>query len=248
VGYCRIQVGYAQLEGPIMAICWERIESGARPAKPRLTGFSIIELLVVVAILAVLAAISVPLLMNSIHAIRLRNAGSDFSGILQQARMRAVQDDRFYSVYPISNNGVQQEFVDIYPQQVNGASGSNGGTLDPKDPVVSIANEIVQQPASAAPNRHLLRQQIFGGSSSPPPVLDGSDPISPITFGPQGLPCVPTQFSGGGSACNANGQGNPTAYWVFFQNSVTQDWEAITVTPAGRIQKWTHVNNNWGKM
>ena len=230
-----------------MAICWDRIRSGARPGKPRLTGFSLIELLVVVAILAVLAAISIPLLMNAMHTVRLRGAATDFSGILQQARMRAVQDDRFYSVYLISNNGVQQEFVDIYPQLVNGASGNGGSPMDPKDPVVSIDSEIVEQPASAAPNRHLLRQQIFGGSSSPPPVSDGSNANSPVTFGPQGLPCVPTPVTGG-SYCNANGQNNPTAYWVFFQDSATQDWEAVTVTPAGRIQKWSHVNNTWVKM
>ena len=153
-----------------MAISWDRIRSGARPGKPKLTGFSLIELLVVVTILAVLAAISVPLLLNAVHTVRLRGAGTDFSGILQQARMRAVQDDRFYSVYGISNNGLQQEFVDIYPQQVNGASGSGGQNLDPKDPVVSVNSEIVEQPASAAPNRGNLRQQLFGGG------LDGMAP------------------------------------------------------------------------
>ena len=234
-------------EGPIMAICWDRIRSGARPGKPRLTGFSLIELLVVVTILAVLAAISVPLLLNAIHTIRLRSAGTDFSGILQQARMRAVQDDRFYSVYQISNNGLQQEFVDIFPQSVNGASGSNGQTLDPKDPVVAIASEIVEQAASTAPNKGKLKQQIFGGITSPPQLLDGSDPTSPVTFGPEGLPCKPIPVPPFGSVCN-NSQNGLVAYWVFFQDSTSKDWEAVTVTPAGRIQKWTHSNNTWVKM
>ena len=229
-----------------MAICWDRIRSGARPGKPRLTGFSLLELLVVVTILAVLAAISVPLLLNAVHTVRLRGAGTDFSGILQQARMRAVQDDRFYSVYPFSNNGVQEEFVDIYPQQVNGASGSGGQTLDPKDPVVSIVPEIVEQPASSAPNKGKLKSQIFGGSSSPPNLLDGSDSNSPVTFGPQGLPCIPKQLGSFGTVCNS--QGGLVAYWVFFQDSSSQEWEAVTVTPAGRIQKWTHTNNNWVKI
>ena len=229
-----------------MAISWDRIRSGARPGKPKLTGFSLIELLVVVTILAVLAAISVPLLLNAVHTVRLRGAGTDFSGILQQARMRAVQDDRFYSVYGISNNGLQQEFVDIYPQQVNGASGSGGQNLDPKDPVVSVNSEIVEQPASAAPNRSNLRQQLFGGISNPPKPVDGSNINTPVTFGPQGLPCFPKQMGSFGTVCNS--QGGLVAYWVFFQDSSTQEWEAVTVTPAGRIQKWTHVNNNWVKM
>jgi prepilin-type N-terminal cleavage/methylation domain-containing protein len=218
---------------------------GARPGKLRFPGFSVIELLVVVAILALLAAISLPFLMNAVRTARLRGTGTDFSGILQLARMRAVQDDRFYSVYPIASNGLQQEFVDIYPQQVNGASGSSGKTVDPKDPVVLIPTEVVEQPANAAPNKGKLKQLIFG-TSTPPQVLDGSNANSPVTFGPQGLPCVPTTYPTGGTVCNS--QGGLVAYWVFFQDNVTQSWEAVTVTPAGRIQKWTHVNNTWVKL
>jgi len=160
--------------------------------------------------------------------------------------MRAVRDDRFYSVYLIANNGLQQEFVDIYPQQVNGASGSNGKTLDPQDPVVSVDSEITEQPASAAPNKFNLKQQIFAFSASPVTPVDGSDPTTPVTFGPEGLPCKPKPVPPFGSVCNS--QGAPVAYWVFFQDNVTQNWEAVTITPAGRIQKWTHNNKTWGKL
>jgi hypothetical protein len=39
-----------------------------------------------------------------------------------------------------------------------------------------------------------------------------------------------------------------TAFWVFFQDNVTSTWEGITVSPAGRIEKWRHDGSSWSKM
>jgi len=207
-------------------------------------GFSILELVVVLAILALVAALAVPNLITAVHASRLRGAGSDFAALLQQARMRAVQDDRYYSVYLLPNTN--QEFVDIYPQAVNGASGSNGQTLDPRDPVITLASEVNQQPQGAAPSTATLQTQFLGKNAGAAALLDGG--VSPVTFGPEGVPCLPKQVVGG-TVCNSTGGLTPlTAYWVFFQDAVTQNWEAVTVTPAGRIQKWNYSSGAWGKI
>lgn len=208
-------------------------------------GFSLLELLFVVAILLVLIALSIPSLMGAVHRSRLRSAGTDLAGLLQQARMRAIQDDRFYSVQPFAGNSVPQEFVDIYPQSVNGASGSNGATLDPQDPVISFSSEIIQQPQSAAPSTANLSAQLLGTNPSGLTPQDGSSAASRVTFGPEGLPCIATAANGG-TVCNT--RGGPVAYWVFFQNNVTEDWEAVTVTPAGRVQKWYYTGTVWGKL
>jgi prepilin-type N-terminal cleavage/methylation domain-containing protein len=215
-------------------------------------GFSLIELLVVVAIFVVVAALAVPNLIRAGHAARLRGAGSDFASLLQQARIRAIQDDRFYSVYCTRDVGCQQtdnspavEFVDIYPQNINGASGSGGTTVDPNDPSTSLAPEIMEQPQSQAPNTPNLLQQVLGGNPSNLTPVDGSSPATPVTFGPQGLPCIPVALTGG-TVCNS--RGGPVAYWVFFQNNVTQDWEAVTITPAGRLQKWAYSAGAWQRL
>lgn len=208
-------------------------------------GFSLLEMLIVVAILMILAGLCVPSLMGVVHRSKLRSAGTDFSGLLQQARMRAVQDDRFYSAWPFVAGNVSEEFVDIYPQGVNGASGNGNGTPDPKDPVIAVSTEISQQPQGAAPSTANLSQQLLGTNPSGLTPQDGSSATTRVTFGPEGLPCKP-KAANGGTVCDTTG--GPIAYWVFFQNNVTQDWEAVTVTPAGRIQRWYYTGTAWGKL
>jgi hypothetical protein len=146
-------------------------------------------------------------------------------------------------VHLLATNGVQQEFVDIYPQAVNGASGSNGQTLDPKDPSIALSPEVIQQAQGAAPATDNLKAQFLGNNAGAAFLYDGN--TSPITFGPQGIPCFPKGVTGG-TVCDS--VGGLTAYWLFFQDTVTQNWEAITVTPAGRIQKWSYVGQAWGRI
>ena len=202
----------------------------------RMSGLTLLELVVSLAVILIVAGIAIPNFNTAMHSSRLKGGDSDFASLLQAGRIRAVDDDRYYSVYVLAANGnrPQQGFVDIYPQNVNGASGSNGTTLDPRDPVVQVNGEVIPQPQGAAPSTAALKALILP-PTSPVAPKDGSAAGTPVTFGPRGLPCSPTGAVGG-TVCDS--LGGPTAYWIFFQNNVTQNWAAITVTPAGRIQRW----------
>jgi prepilin-type N-terminal cleavage/methylation domain-containing protein len=202
----------------------------------QMSGLTLLELVVALAVILIITSIAIPNFNAALHISRLRGGESDFASLLQVARIRAVDDDRYYSTYVLAANGnrPQQGFVDIFPQNINGASGSNGTVLDFRDPVVQINNENILQPQNAAPNTVALRALILP-PASPVVPRDGSAAGTPVTFGPRGLPCVPLAVAGG-AVCDT--LGGPTAYWVFFQNNVSQKWGAITVTPAGRIQRW----------
>ena len=67
------------------------------------------------------------------------------------------------------------------------------------------------------------------------------------TFGPRGLPCTPTAPSGG-TCPYLNSNGIPTSYITFLQNAQSQKWEAVTVTPAGRIAIWSYDGTSWSPM
>jgi len=197
----------------------------------------VLELLVGAAITMILAGILIPNFNTAMHTSRLRGAATDFASLIQVERIRAVDDDRYYSAYILGNNP-QEGFVDIYPQNANGASGGGGNVVDPKDPVIQINSEISQQPVNSAPKTANLQLQ-FLPANSPIVPLDGSSAASPVTFGPRGLPCKPLA-----GVCDS--LGGPQAYWIFFQDNVTQNWGAVTVTPAGRIQRWIYSGGGAG--
>src|SRR5229473_6048914 len=62
-------------------------------------GLSVVELLIVVMITLILAAWAIPSLLNSIQLADLRGAASDYSGLLEEARISAIKDNSYYSTY-----------------------------------------------------------------------------------------------------------------------------------------------------
>lgn len=209
--------------------------------RARQHGFTMVELVVVVAIMLIVAAVAVPQVLSYMHMARLRGSANDYASLLQVERIRSVQDERFYSSYVLG----QQAFVDVYPQSNTGASGSGGATIDNRDPQISISSEVAPLAATSAPDTQDLKNQ-FLPSGSTLAVKDGSlGGTSAVTFGPRGLPCK-SQTTTGGTVCDS--AGGATAFWVFFQDNVSQAWEGVTVNPAGRIQKWQHGGTGWSRL
>jgi prepilin-type N-terminal cleavage/methylation domain-containing protein len=82
------------------------------------SGFSLTELLIVVAILAILASIALPNMLGQSSRARLRGAVSNLRGDLQTAKMMAIRENAFVVVNMFANR--YEVFVD------NGA-GVNAG-------------------------------------------------------------------------------------------------------------------------
>jgi prepilin-type N-terminal cleavage/methylation domain-containing protein len=230
-----------------------------RSRKKRASGFTLIELLVVIAIALVVAGMAIPYFINVIRDYRLRVAAINAMGMIQEARMRAVRDARFYSVYYIGANPVQY-YVDVYPQNANGTSGNGGAALacdNPPpagtglcDPVMGFPGEIVPRPVGTAPMTGQLRNLFLPGSAVNP--YDGMNAQSPVSFSAEGVPCLPAGAAAGivgGSICNSRSNwmnpGAPVAFWVFYQHNTKLTWQAVTVTPAGRIQRWVYSTGGW---
>jgi prepilin-type N-terminal cleavage/methylation domain-containing protein len=217
----------------------------------RESGFSLIELTLVMMVLLVLAAIAIPNMLQIQHTSRMRGAVADFTGLIESERMYAIRDNRFYSTYILTaTDAPSQVFIDMIPKSNTPpnwpVTSGNGGTTvvagQPGvtgDPVINIPSEVGQQPVANAPDTSNLQSQLLPSSTGVTPT-DAS--VTPFTFSPRGLPCAPLTVTGG-TVCDSSG--GPVAYWTFFQDSVSHEWDAVTATPAGKISKWYYTGSAW---
>jgi len=187
-------------------------------------GFSLIELMAVVGIVLVLAAIAIPNLASAIRGIRLSESSSSYANLLQQARIRAIRDNQYYMVRTGNlPTGEPIAFVDL----------KNSSNFDPGDPVVVFQSGIVWQPTASAPSLNNLELK-FLPNGSQGTVNTGNGP----TFGTRGLPCTP---SGTGTCPYLTAPlFLPTSYVTVLQNTQSGKWQAITITPGARIQRWAY--------
>jgi prepilin-type N-terminal cleavage/methylation domain-containing protein len=195
----------------------------------RHSGFSLIELLIVVSIALIAAALIVPNMQTTMRGVRLRGSGSDYANMLQQSRMRAIQDDRFYSVQWAFDTPTQAwyAFTDL----------QGTGIYAQGDPRMIFAAGVQPQPFSSGPALTNLKSQFL------PPGNQAQNSVNTTgwpTIGPRGLPCTTT-----GGAC---GSVTPTSYITFMQNTEGGAWEAVTITPAGRIRQWTYNGTTWSPL
>jgi prepilin-type N-terminal cleavage/methylation domain-containing protein len=184
--------------------------------KKRESGFSIVELVIVVAIILIVAAMAAPAVNRVVDNYRLNASGHDVASLLQQARMAAVQSNQPY--YVAFNVCGQPNIVCAVPAS-RFVPLTNTFTVNPGDPTASTVGNVAYQ--AAGPDATL---NTFAFASGPPPVG------GVIGFSARGLPCVAPASAW---VCQAA----PGFAW-YMRSSSSGSWEAVTVTPAGRIRSW----------
>ena len=181
-------------------------------------GFTLIEMMIVVGVMMILAAVVTPGLMNTITDINTRYSAVNISGLLQQARITAVRRNTFYSIQPVAlPSGQTGYFVDI----------NKNATYAAGDPMVSLGGRTTAQAGtgSGAPNESGFVAGLGFGLNTG---------AVPGTFSARGLPCAPA-----GNVCTPTpGQG-----FVYFLSRPgvlgNISWASVVVTPSGRVQVWT---------
>ena len=186
-------------------------------------GFSLIELVVVVAIVMLMAAFAIPIMTNAVSNIKLRYAAIDFSGLLQKARIEAVRKNTFYTV---RQNTLPAGDIQYYVDLVKGTIPSYAAG----DPSVELGRVTVYAgTGSGAP-----QESSFVGSFSFT-MNTGSSALA--AFNARGLPCVAATL-----VCpEAAGQG-----FVYFLSNGNNNWAAVVITPSGRVQAWSYDNSGSG--
>src|SRR5437879_2912573 len=91
---------------------------------PGQRGFSLIEILIVVLVVMIAAAIAVPNIFLAVSNLRLRASAGDLSGLMQQARILAAKNNTTYEIRYGTRNGARIAYVDL-----NGNSSFDDGEL-----------------------------------------------------------------------------------------------------------------------
>lgn len=198
-----------------------------RPAR----GFSLLELLIVVAITLVIAAIAIPSIVTSVQNFTLRSAASSLSGLIQKTRMLTVvrnagcppgatcSTQGYYAVKSVVTGGITYVFIDMDGSGTLNQTLENSNVLVPPDIFVD---------GTGHPDDSTIQNGVANAVYSLP------------SFTPRGLPC----FVAGG-VCSVNSSNINITFLRQNRALGNSGWAAVTVTPAGRVRVWTWDGTNW---
>ncbi len=189
------------------------------------SGFSLVELLMVVAILLVVAALAAPTMVNVIANVRLRGSMSSLAGIFQDCRSFSIKQNRLISTH--------------FTTMANG-------------PVAYLKNATVSSPSLATTDQQVQlgapvsKITNLTGVTGAPTGLDSTTlGFTPLTsdpsFNPRGLPCSYDTTTG---LCTAN-----VGFVYYFTDTRVMGangWAAVTISPAGRVKIWMWNGSAWG--
>jgi len=218
----------------------------------RQRGFSLLELIIVLAVVLIVAAITAPKMREIIDAQKLRGAAQEYAGLMQIARTRAAEDNKPYEIRTVVNGTSTTAFVDLNDdgayQPTGDAQGKNPEPGIPLPEQITIGDTGAPQDFEASAT--LLGAIAIDLEDSP--MLDTQGNAAPgIAFNERGLPC---QRDTAGGTCKNSATVNaalaPIAWVTYFQytrsGSGITKYAAVTVTPAGRIKTWTYQSNGQG--
>jgi type IV fimbrial biogenesis protein FimT len=186
------------------------------PGKSRAKGFSMIELLVVVAIVMVIAGLAIPQITLTLRTYQVTSAASQIADAIKFARFEAIRRNSQMS-FLAWWSGVRWSV----------GTDSNGDTiLQPSERQYDVTGNVTLLTAAGVPTSVNLP-----GALNVPAVtvLSGSTSAKAIFFDPRGA----VNF-----AASVGGVATVYVLYVGPTSLSTQDYRAVVVMPSGATQVW----------
>ena len=192
-------------------------------------GFSLIEILVVLGIIMIIAAVATPYMTKTLDTYRLRDTMNGVASIAQRSRTVALKQNTTQRLHVTKVNGRVVVFVtDASDPAVQPITG---------DPQLYAQFSLPLQfdtPGLPAGGPTQLTANSMWGSNF---VLNNVN-VDPY-FNSRGMPC--TQNAGG--PCTPT---NGFVYYFSYNAGGVLRWAALSISPAARVQMWFWNGNAWG--
>lgn len=183
-----------------------------------------IELLVVLAIIFCVIAVSLP---NSLHMVanfRARNSMSGLSGTIQRCRSIAISKNTTMTMHFGTTGGQPVAYVQ---------DSSQAASLDSALAEMTIGNGVVRYatPSGAGAPSALTGTQLWGGLPDPD--------TKEISFNSRGLPCF---YDTATKNCGTDAF---VYYFTYNPPFGANGWAAVSVSRAGRVKTWLWDGSSW---
>lgn len=99
-----------------------------RKCPRKITGYSLIEMMVTLAVGLILVSVALPTMISAIQSYRLNSASQQIANLIELTRYTAIRRNAVMSMHMAPNNGSTIFYVDL----------NGNGSLDPNEPMVVL--------------------------------------------------------------------------------------------------------------
>jgi prepilin-type N-terminal cleavage/methylation domain-containing protein len=194
----------------------------ASPSRSPRNGFSLVELVLSLAVLLVITTLAVPVVVRSLQAYQLNSTASQLAGMLKFAKFDAIRQNTPVNCQIMQSGSTWLVWVD-----------SNGnGIPDGAEPQMIIGGSFTLLPAGSVPNPAPITATLGPGFSTYSwVVLSGSNASIPY---------------------DQRGVINASAVYALYignANDPNSGYRAIITMPSGAVQVWTSSSaGNWQRV
>jgi prepilin-type N-terminal cleavage/methylation domain-containing protein len=181
-------------------------------------GFSLVETMLVCAVMGIVAGFAIPNTLTAMANVKLHSTASDFSGLVQRARTAAEEGNTTYTILFGLPTG-QGAYVDL----------NGNGQYDAGEPMVQFGGSSNQVAAPAGATGKPTNLDASGGP------LGWTATAGNISFNSRGFPCS-------GSPCVTN------VNYIFYFSDTRYNgsgWAAVSITSAGHPKTWWWNGSSW---
>lgn len=191
------------------------------PRRSPRNGFSLVELVLSLAVLLVMTSLAIPVVVRSLQSYQLNSSASQLAGLLKFTKFDAIRQNT-----PVSCQVRQQGSTWRIWADSNGDTVPNGA-----EPQMIIGGTFTLLPAALVPDPSPIKAALGGGSGLPWNVVSGAN--GSVTYDQRGV------------------IDNLTVYVLYIGSSTNPDigYRAIVTLPSGAVQVWASSSSgNWWRV